>query len=442
MVTAIKNATVADGGRTYRADIIIEGEAVAGIEPCGSRCRADSVFDASGCLALPGVIDTHVHFREPGMTEAGDIRSESRAAAAGGVTTYFDMPNTRPPAVTEEELECKFRMAEESSAVNYSFFFGATAGNAAALRRLDGRRVCGVKVFMGSSTGGMLVDDEDALREIFSASRLPVVAHCEDAGIIRENERRARGLYGDDADISLHPAIRSEEACFKSSELAVRLARETGARLHVAHISTSRELALFGGAPDGISAEACLPHLMFSEEDYKTKKALIKCNPAIKSSSDREALRAGLANGKITAVATDHAPHPLSAKAGGALRAASGMPFVQFSLVCMLSLADKGVLPLAKVPQLMSGNPARLFGIERRGAIKEGFFADIVIVRKGTAWTVGKSCILSKCKWSPLEGESFEWRVERTYCNGRCVYDRNEGFRGVCPSGREITFCR
>ena len=441
MITTIKNATIVNDGQVFNADIVIENEIIADIVPEGAHCTSDTCFNASGCIVMPGIIDMHVHFREPGMTDKADIASESAAAAAGGVTSYFEMPNTKPQTVTPKALEEKFMLAQNKSIVNYSFFFGATSGNINDIRKLDRRRVCGVKVFMGSSTGNMLVDNKNALYDIFSSSTLPIVTHCEDTGIISENASRIRELYGNEADVSLHPVIRSEEACFKSTELAIELARETGAQLHVAHISTTKELELFDALSNKITAEACLPHLIFSEEDYATKKALIKCNPAIKSKADREALRKGLTNGKIRTVATDHAPHQLKDKAGGALQAASGMPFVQFSLISMLLLSDKGILPVTRIAELMAHNPARLFNVENRGFIKRGYFADLAIVRKSDKWTLDKNGILSKCKWSPLEGETFDWRVERTYCNGKCVYDCKTGVNAELK-GKEITFCR
>ena len=312
MITTIKNATIVNDGQVVNADIVIENEIIADIVPEGAHCTSDTCFNASGCIVMPGIIDTHVHFREPGMTDKADIASESAAAAAGGVTSYSEMPNTKPQTVTPEALEEKFMLARNKSIVNYSFFFGATSGNINDIHNLDRRRVCGVKVFMGSSTGNMLVDNKNALYDIFSSSTLPIVTHCEDTGIISENARRIRELYGNEADVSLHPFIRSEEACFKSTELAIELARETGAQLHVAHISTAKELELFDALSNKITAEACLPHLIFSEEDYATKKALIKCNPAIKSKADREALRKGLTNGKIR-----HRPRPTSVERQG-----------------------------------------------------------------------------------------------------------------------------
>lgn len=441
MISVVKNATIINESREYRADIVIENDIIADIVPPETHLTADVEYDASGCLVLPGIIDTHVHFREPGMTEKADIASESRAAAAGGVTSYFDMPNNKPQTTTREALAHKKEIAKSDSIVNYSFFFGATADNMAEIKQLAPRYVCGVKVFMGASTGNMLVDNKNALYDIFSGTTLPIVTHCENTEIINRNARRIRSLYGDEADISFHPVIRSEEACFESTELAVSLAKQTGAKLHVAHISTAKELSLFDAHSEKITAEACLPHLMFCDKDYPRLKALIKCNPAIKSEADRNALREGLTNGKIRTVATDHAPHLLKDKEGGALQATSGMPFVQFSLISMLSLCDNGILPVTRVAELMSHNPARLFNIEKRGFIRKGYYADLAIVSNNRKWTLSKNDILSKCKWSPLEGETFNWHVEKTFCNGACVYDHRSG---ICDNthGKEIEFCR
>lgn len=441
MISVVKNATIINEGREFRADIVIENDIIADIVPLETHITADVEYDASECLVLPGIIDTHVHFREPGMTEKADIASESRAAAAGGVTSYFDMPNNKPQTTTREALAHKKETAKSDSIVNYSFFIGATSDNIAEIKQLDPRHVCGVKVFMGASTGNMLIDDKNALYDIFSGTTLPIVTHCENTEIINGNARCIRNLYGDEADISFHPVIRSEEACFESTELAVSLAKQTNAKLHVAHISTAKELSLFDAHSEKITVEACLPHLTFCDKDYHRLKSLIKCNPAIKSEADRNALREGLTNGKIRTVATDHAPHLLKEKEGGALQATSGMPFVQFSLISMLSLCDNGILPIARVAELMSHNPARLFNIEKRGFIRKGYYADLAIVNNKKKWTLSKNDILSKCKWSPLEGKTFNWHVEKTFCNGACVYDRRSG---ICDNthGKEIEFCR
>lgn len=438
MRTLIKNATIVNEGRAFRGSVLTEGGLISDVfEGAGAPvAEADDVVDASGCLLLPGVIDEHVHFREPGLTRKGCIESESRAAAYGGVTSYFDMPNTVPQTVTLEALEEKRRIAARDSHVNYSFFFGATNDNSCLLGELDRRRVPGVKLFMGSSTGNMLVDRRESLERVFASAGLPVMAHCEDSELIARNMERAVALWGDDPDIARHAFIRSAEACLRSTRLAVELARRHGARLHVAHVSTARELELFeraaGGVPD-ITAEAVVGHLLFCEEDYGRKGALIKCNPAVKSAADRGALRAALTDGRVWSVGTDHAPHELRDKRGGCCRAASGMPMVQFSLVSMLRLVDEGVLTVERLVELMCHNPARLFEVRGRGFIRRGWKADLVVVGRGEPWTVTKDMIRSSCGWSPVEGEVFRWRVLHTFCNGRHILDGgrfDDGYRG------------
>lgn len=428
MKTLLTGATVVTEGRSFRGSIVIDGGLISEIhEYCdyGARQGYDRKVDLAGCFVLPGVIDDHVHFREPGLTSKADIASESRAAAYGGVTSYFDMPNTVPQTTTLEALEEKRAIARRGSHVNYSFFFGATAGNAGLFPLLDVHRVPGIKLFMGSSTGGMVVDGEDALGRIFSAAELPLMVHCEDTGIINGNMARAKAVYGDDPGVEHHPGIRSGEACFRSTELAVRLARKYGTRLHVAHLSTARELSLFeggGGELPRITAEAVVAHLFFSDEDYGRLGTKIKCNPAVKSAADREALRRALSDGRISVVGTDHAPHRLADKEGGCARAASGMPMVQFSLPAMFELVDAGVLTMERLVELMCHNPARLFGVRQRGYIRPGYKADLAVVRPGSPWTVTADVVQSKCKWSPLEGHTFNWRVVHTFCNGRHIY--------------------
>lgn len=426
MATLIRNATIVNEGRSYAGNVLIDGKRIAAIGPAGnndfnSQCSSLNSIDATGCLLLPGVIDEHVHFREPGTTQKGDIGSESRAAAAGGVTTYFDMPNCRPTTTTHEAWEQKMALAAEKSRVNYAFFFGATNDNAELLHQLDTRRIPGVKLFMGASTGNMLVDDMKALRQVFMESPLPVMTHCEDMGIIQTNIERLRTPQSDDLPITCHPKIRSEKACTSSTALAIRLAQETGATLHIAHISTASELQMIAKAGDNVTAEACLAHLLFCDDDYISMGSRIKCNPAIKTRADREALRKALNDGTIMTVATDHAPHLLTDKEGGSLKAASGMPMVQFSLPAMLTLADKGVLSYERVVELMCHAPADLFHIKERGYIREGYKADLVLVRLGKQ-VVKKEDVLSKCGWSPLEGVSLNWHVDMTFCNGQVVY--------------------
>jgi len=443
MRTLIKNATIVNEGRAFAGSVIIDDDLISDVFEGGDPpvAQPDSVVDLSGCLLLPGVIDEHVHFREPGLTRKACIESESRAAAYGGVTTYFDMPNTVPQTTTLEALEDKLRRGASESHVNYSFFFGVTNDNTCLLGELDRHRVPGVKLFMGSSTGNMLVDKRDALERVFASAGLPIMAHCEDSSIIARNAERAVALWGADPDIARHPVIRSAEACFESTRLAVELARKHGARLHVAHVSTARELSLFeraaGRLPE-ITAEAVVAHLLFTDSDYTLKGAMIKCNPAVKTFDDREALRHALADGRISAVGTDHAPHELSDKQGGSLRAASGMPMVQFSLVSMLRLVDEGIITVERLVELMCHNPARLFSVRGRGFIRKGFKADLVAVRRGKPWTVTKDLVQSKCGWSPLEGETFSWRVEHTFCNGRHIYDN--GVFDAAFRGEEVAF--
>ena len=427
MRTLIQSGTLVNEGQTFEGSIVIEDGKISQIIPNHTTPEAsyDEVIDASGCFVLPGVIDDHVHFREPGLTEKADIDSESRAAAAGGVTTYFDMPNTVPQTTTLEALEEKFALAAKKSHVNYSFFFGATNNNASLFPQLDIHRIPGIKLFMGSSTGNMLVDRREALETIFASSPLPLMAHCEDTDIINRNMAEAKKNFGDDPKVTHHPEIRSEEACYESTKLAVELATKHHARLHVAHLTTAKELGLFDKGKN-ITAEATVSHLYFCDRDYAALGTRIKCNPAIKTERDREALREALNDGRIAVIGTDHAPHLLSQKEGGCAKAASGMPMVQFSLVTMLELVDQGVLSLERLVELMCHNPARLFEVRQRGFLREDYQADIVLVRPNTGWTVTKDTIQSKCGWSPMEGHMFLWRVERTLCNGHTVYQEGQ----------------
>ena len=439
--TQIKNATIVNEGRRFIGTLVIDDDRIDEIiEGADSEpvIPVDETIDGTGCYLFPGVIDDHVHFRDPGLTQKGDFSTESRAAAAGGGTTVFDMPNCNPQTTTMEAFKEKWMIAASKSVVNYGLFFGATAGNAYELGKLDARKVAGVKLFMGSSTGNMLVDNEVALRAIFESAKLPIMTHCENTQLINENMAKAQAAYGNDPAVEHHPEIRSEEACYQSTALAVKLAQETGARLHVAHISTARELELFDANNPRITAEACVGHLVFCDKDYAKLGTRIKVNPAIKTEADRHALREALNNDKIYTIGTDHAPHKLSEKMGGCAKAASGMPIIQFSLVSMLELVDKGVLSLERMVQLMCHNPAELLQIENRGYLREGYKADIVMVRPHVPWTLTPNRIQSKCNWSPLEGHVFHWRVERTFCNGFPIFNRghvtDEKFRGqaVC----------
>lgn len=445
MLTLISGATIVNEDRKTCGSLLIENDRIAEIYEGDATPRGhyDRKVDAAGCFVLPGIIDDHVHFREPGLTSKADIESESRAAAFGGVTSYFDMPNTIPQTTTPEALEEKFRIAAAHSHVNYSFFFGATNDNMHLVRNIDKSRIPGIKLFMGSSTGNMLVDSEEALEDIFRRAGMPVMVHCEDTEIINANMAAAKAKYGEDPAVGLHPVIRSREACLRSASLAVRLARKYGTRLHVAHVTTAEELALFEAAGDTlprITAEAVVAHLLFSDRDYARLGALIKCNPAIKSPSDRDALRAALSDGRIAVIGTDHAPHRLDEKQGGCCRAMSGMPMIQFSLVSMLGLVDEGVLTIERLVRLMCHNPADLFGVSGRGYIRRGYKADIVVVRPGVPWTVTGGIIQSKCGWSPLLGNTFRWRVEHTFCNGSHIL--NNGIFDEDSRGEALEFSR
>ena len=425
MATLIHGGTLVNEGRTFNGSLviddgkitqIIEGKQSWGQVLGSGEAQApvpmttfDEVIDASGCFVFPGLIDSHVHFREPGLTDKADIDTESRAAAAGGVTTYFDMPNTIPQTTTLEALEEKFALAAQKSHVNYSFFFGATNDNAGLFPQLDPHRIPGIKLFMGSSTGNMLVDRREALDRIFATAPMIIMTHCEDTDIINRNMAAAKAKYGDDPKVTHHPEIRSEEACYESTRLAVELATKHHARLHIAHLTTASELDLIPTPGGGLTAEATVSHLYFCDRDYTALGTRIKCNPAIKTERDRDALREALNDGRIAVIGTDHAPHLLSQKEGGCARAASGMPMIQFSLVTMLELVDQGVLSLERLVELMCHNPARLFEVRQRGFFREGYQADIVLVRPNTGWTVTHDLIQSRCGWSPMEGHMYLW---------------------------------
>lgn len=443
--TWIKNAQIINEGQRFVGSVVTEDELIAEVlhEGEGPQYPCDKLIDAEGLYLIPGVIDEHVHFRDPGLTHKADMHSESIAAVAGGVTSFMDMPNTNPQTTTLEALEGKFNDAAQKSVANYSFYFGATNSNAHLLPELDKRTVCGVKLFMGASTGNMLVDRLDALKSIFQQSPILIATHCEDQTIIRRNMDEYRKRYGDDPDICLHPSIRNVEACYQSSALAVQLARESNSRLHILHITTAKELQLFEDKPlneKNITAEVTVSHLLFCDEDYTSLGARIKCNPSIKTKADRDALRKAVRTNLLDTIGTDHAPHLLSEKQGGAFKAVSGMPMIQFSLVNMLELAEQGILTIEQVVEKMCHAPALLYQIEKRGFIRPNYKADLVLIHPNKPWTVNHENILSKCQWSPMEGHTFNAKVEKTFVNGHLAYD--DGRVDTDYRGAMLTFDR
>ena len=429
MKTLIKNAQIVNEGKTFSGAVLIDGELIIKVFTGESIpeeiTKGATVIDAQGKYLMPGAIDDQVHFREPGMTHKGEIATESRAAVAGGVTSYMEMPNTNPQAVTQQLLEQKYMRAAEVSAANYSFYMGATNDNLEEVLKTNGTDVCGVKVFMGSSTGNMLVDDETILSEIFRNTKLLVATHCEDEPTIIRNTAIYREKYGEYVPISAHPKIRSAEACFKSTSKAIELASRYGTRLHVLHLSTADEMKLFDSGPVNkklITAEVCVHHLWFDEHDYITHGTRIKWNPAIKSAADKAALWEALLADKIDVVATDHAPHTLEEKSNTYFKAPSGGPLVQHSLVAMLEMSQHGLITVEKVIEKMCHAPADLFRIDRRGYMREGYYADLVLVDQSKPWVVSPENILYKCGWSPFEGMKFSHRVTHTFVNGELVY--------------------
>lgn len=443
--TLIHNATIVNEGRSVQGSVVIEGDRIAEVLTYGKKLSVpcDETIDATGCCLLPGVIDDHVHFRDPGLTHKADILTESRAAAAGGVTSIMDMPNTNPLTTTLSALEQKFDLLNEKCIVNHSCYFGATNNNYTEFNQLDKHRVCGIKLFMGSSTGNMLVDKTNSLLNIFNGTDMLIATHCESQEIIKKNTEYYKKMFSDapEVPISKHPNIRSSAACYASTELAVRMASLAGARLHVLHVSTAKELQLFSDIPleeKHITAEACVAHLLYRQQDYKELGTRIKCNPSIKKQADRDALRNAVNTGVIDVIATDHAPHLLSEKEGGALKAMSGMPMIQFSLVSMLELAEKGIFSIETIVEKMCHAPVQIYGICDRGYVREGYKADLVLVSHGDRWEVNSEIILSKCGWSPLEGNSFRWKVERTFANGHLIY--SDGQVDDTYRGEELRF--
>ncbi|MGE4503074.1 MAG: dihydroorotase [Thiomicrospira sp.] len=438
----IKQATMVNEGVQAVVDVLIEQGRIAKIAPQINQAAAQ-VIDAAGLHLLPGMIDDQVHFREPGLVSKGDIASESRAALAGGTTSYMEMPNVNPPTISLAALEAKYALGAQKSWVNYSFYLGATNDNVDEVRRVNPRDVCGVKIFMGSSTGNMLVDHEAALRAIFSESPILIATHCEDTPMIKAQEALYRQRYGDDVPMSAHPDIRCREACYKSSSMAVALAKETGARLHVLHITTAEELALFEPGPvenKRITAEACVHHLWFSDADYERLGSLIKCNPAVKAQSDRDAIRQAVIDGRIDVIATDHAPHTWEEKQQSYFAAPSGLPQVQQSLTALLDLVHQGVFSLETVVDRFSHNVARLYQVEDRGFIREGYWADLVLVDMQRPHLDDRAHNLYKCQWSPWEGHTFKSSVVKTLVNGRVMYD--EGRFAEFVPGQRLLFSR
>jgi dihydroorotase len=444
MKTLIRNANIVNEGKVFQGDVLIHGEY---IEKIGTNLNAEGnikMVDASGLFLLPGAIDDQVHFREPGLTHKGSIGTESRAAVAGGVTSFMEMPNTNPPVFTNELLEQKYSIASRTSLANYSFFIGASNDNIEEVLRTDLSRVCGLKIFMGSSTGNLLVDKPEALEGFFSRFPGLIATHCEDERTIRENSEKFREKYGDNVPVELHPAIRSAEACFKSSSFAVGLANRFKTRLHILHISTAQETGLFGNSmpleQKQITAEACIHHLWFDDRDYPRLGTRIKWNPAIKSENDKNGILEAVLDDRIDVIATDHAPHTWEEKTNTYFKAPSGGPLVQHSMVAMLELSLNGKIPLEKVVKKMSHNPAILFRIQRRGFIREGYFADLTLVDMNSPWIVQKSNILYKCGWSPLEGQQFRSRIRHTWVSGHHAYI--DGQINEATMGKRLLFDR
>lgn len=424
----IKNAKIVNEGTIFEGDLYIEDKYIKEVaESISAKSPDVKIIDAEGSFVIPGAIDDQVHFREPGLTHKGNIETESRAAVAGGVTSFIEQPNTVPNAVTHEILEQKYQRASETSYANYSFMLGGTNDNIEEITKTDPRNVAGIKLFLGSSTGNMLVDDEQVLEKIFSSTKMLIAAHCEDETTIRQNLEKYKEQYGDDIPVKCHPEIRSAEACYISSSRAIALAKKTGARLHIFHVSTAKETELFTNKvpleDKMITAEVCVHHLWFSDADYDTKGALIKWNPAVKTAADRDALWKALLDNRIDVIATDHAPHTLEEKKNPYTSSPSGGPLVQHSVVAMFEAYHQKKISVEKIVEKMCHNPAKLFKIEKRGFIREGYYADLAIINPGLPWNVKKENILYKCGWSPFEGVNFKSRITHTFVNGQLVYN-------------------
>ena len=442
--TLIRNAKIVNRGKITEQDIFIKGQRIEQIGADLSNLSAGQVIDAQGKYLLPGVIDDQVHFREPGLTHKGDIFSESRAAVAGGITTYMEMPNTQPQALSQELLQQKYDIAAQNSLANYSFYMGASNDNLEEVLKTDKSKVCGIKVFMGSSTGNMLVDNARTLENIFSRADMLIATHCEDEETIRANAQAYRERYGEDVPMEAHPLIRSAEACYRSSSMAVELARKHGARLHILHISTARETELFRNdiplQEKKITAEACIHHLWFDDSWYEKKGSFIKWNPAVKTADDRQAIRKAVKDGRIDVLATDHAPHTLEEKENTYFKAPSGGPLVQHSLVAALEMHKQGVFSLEEVVEKMCHNPAILFNVKQRGFIEEGYYADLVLVDLNRPWEVSRQNLLYKCGWSPFEGQTFSSYVTHTFISGHLAWE--EGRFNEAQMGQRLEFER
>lgn len=440
----IKGAKIVNEGTVEVKDLLISGDYISKIDVDIPVAPNYHLIEANGKYLIPGAIDDQVHFRQPGLTHKADIKSESRAAVAGGVTSFIEMPNTKPQTTTVEKLEEKFAMAAESAYANYSFMFGGTNDNLEEIKKVNTKTVAGLKLFLGSSTGNMLVDDPDVLETIFSSTNLVISVHCEDEATIRKNTELFTEKYGEDIPMSAHPLIRSEEACYLSSSTAIELAKKTGARLHVFHLSTGKETHLFRNdiplKDKKITAEVCIHHLWFSDEDYEKKGSHIKWNPAVKKASDREQLWEALLDGRIDVIATDHAPHTKEEKQGKYKEAPSGGPLVQHAIVAMFDKFHEGKITVEKIVEKMAHNPAILFDVEKRGYIKEGFYADLVLVDPEHPWTVTEDNLLYKCGWSPFTGHTFKSKITHTFINGQLVYN-NDKVSNV-KAGKRLTFSR
>ncbi|SDW16120.1 dihydroorotase [Lutibacter oricola] len=444
-LTLIKNAQIVNEGKVFEGDVLIDGEFIVDIDSSISSKSANTkVIDAEGKYLIPGVIDDQVHFREPGLTHKANIETESRAAVAGGITSFIEMPNTVPQATTQELLEEKFENASKVSYANYSFMFGGTNDNLEELLKTDPKNVAGIKLFLGSSTGNMLVDNEEVLEKIFSSTKMLIAVHCEDEATIKANLESYLEQYGEDIPIEMHPKIRSEEACYLSSSKAIELAKKTGARLHVFHLSTEKETKLFTNKipleEKQITAEVCVHHLWFDESDYEKKGTFIKWNPAVKTEKDKEGLWKALLDDRIDIIATDHAPHTLKEKKQVYTKAPSGGPLVQHALPALLKANRQGKISIEKIVEKMSHNPAKIFKIEKRGFIKKGYYADLVLVDNASPWTVKKENILYKCGWSPFEGTTFYSKIIYTFVNGIAVYANGKFKDDV--KGKRLVFNR